>query len=76
MKSDILGSKLCSSHRKEVTISIGDIRKMVNYPGGVEAIDLIVDKLEELENRISKIESTHINKDEIKDMINDMTAYD
>lgn len=78
MKSNILGSKLRSSHRdKDVVISIGDIRKTIIRDGrNTDTTALIIDKLEELENRISKIESTHINKDEIKDMINDMTAYD
>lgn len=52
------------SNDSDVIISIGDLRKIVNYPGGVEAIDLIVDKLEELENRIEYIES-HINKDKL-----------
>lgn len=63
MKSNILGSKLCSGHRKKgVNISIGDIRKMVAEPSRGWALVAITDKLEELENRISKIED-YLNKD-------------
>jgi hypothetical protein len=37
-------------------IDINDIRKCSNYPGGVDTIDLIIEKLEEIENRLKKLE--------------------
>ena len=37
-------------------IDVNDIRKSSNYPGGVETIDLIIDKLEEFEERLSNLE--------------------
>lgn len=50
--------------RREVNISIGDIRKMISKSPREWALVLICDKLEEIENRLDFIEQ-NMNKDKI-----------